>query len=35
MKPGGSKSASEMLANFFGKELSLQEIIQQFGAENV
>jgi len=35
MKPGGSRPASELLADFFREELSLQEIIQKFGVEHV
>jgi hypothetical protein len=35
MKPGGSRPGKELLADFFGRELSLQEIVQKFGVENV
>jgi Zn-dependent oligopeptidase len=35
MKPGGSRPGKELLADFFGKELSLREIVQEFGVENV
>jgi Zn-dependent oligopeptidase len=35
MKPGGTKPGKELLADYFGKELSLQEILQMFGVENI
>jgi Zn-dependent oligopeptidase len=35
LKPGGSRAGNELLAEFFGEELSLREIVERFGVENV
>ena len=35
MKPGGSRPANELLTEFFGEELTLRDIVQRFGAENI
>ena len=35
MRPGGSKPTIELLAEFFDKELTLQEIVQKLGVESV
>lgn len=35
LEPGGSKPETEMLADFFGREVILEKLLEELGAENV
>jgi hypothetical protein len=35
LEPGGSKPEAELLADFFGYEVNLSQLLEELGAENI
>jgi Zn-dependent oligopeptidase len=35
LEPGGSKPEAEVLADFFGHEVDLGQLLEELGAENI